>query len=521
MGVYPYNNFYEMIAANAASHPKKPLLFIDDTKTTHAQFLEKVDAFARFLTSAGIGRGDRVALIAPNCEEFAVTVFAVTKIGGVAVPLNNMLKAAEYEYILNDCGARILVTAKKFIAEVAGIRTKTPVEKTVWIDEAPGYSANDLAFHRHGVMPTATEAKGALPSLDDLAIIFYTSGTTGKPKGAMISYRNIFSNLAAAKELFKITPKDRFIVYLPMFHAFTFTVMLMLPFYTAASFVIIRNLMPFSNILKQTLLKRVTVFLGVPDIYNALIRADLPWYFLWFNAIRAFISGASALSQDTVAKFKKSFSRATMLEGYGLSECSPAVSCNTFENQKSGSVGQPLPGYEVKIVDAEMVELPRGEVGEVIVKGDCVMQGYLNNPEATEETIINGWLRTGDLGRMDEEGYLYIVDRMKDLIISKGLNIYPREVEEALNALAYIKAAAVIGVPDPHSGEAPVAYVELEEGVDPAALSQASIKAELKHDLANFKIPKSVHIVDELPKNATGKVLKRVLKERLAASAQG
>jgi long-chain acyl-CoA synthetase len=429
-----------------------------------------------------------------------------------------MLKAAEYEFILNDCGAKVLVTAKKFITEVAGLRVKTPVEKTVWIDEAPGYSANDLFFHDRSPLQSG-ESSRVDSKLDDLAIIFYTSGTTGKPKGAMISYRNIFSNLAGANALFKITSKDRFIVYLPMFHAFTFTVMLMLPFYSAASFVIIRNLMPFSNILKQTLLKRVTVFLGVPDIYNALIRADLPWYFLWFNTIRAFISGASALSQDTVDKFKKSFKRATMLEGYGLSECSPAVACNTFENQKTGSVGRPLPGYEVKIVDAEMVELPRGERGEIIVKGDCVMQGYLNNPEATEETIINGWLRTGDLGRMDEEGYLYIVDRMKDLIISKGLNIYPREVEEALTALEYVRAAAVIGVPDVHSGEVPVAYIELEEGADGEAVNQSAVKAELKHSLANFKIPKSVHIVEELPKNATGKVLKRILKERLAEAA--
>jgi long-chain acyl-CoA synthetase len=512
---YPFNNFYEMLEANAASHPKRPVIFIDDGKVTHAQFLKKVDAFACYLESAGVVRGDRVALIVSNCEEFVITVFAVTKLGAVAVPVNNMLKAAEFEYILNDCGAKLLVTAKKFISEVSGLRVATGIEKTLWVDEAPQFSENDILFADAMASHVLNPYKVKPSELDDLAIIFYTSGTTGKPKGAMISYRNIFSNLAGANELFKITHKDRFIVYLPMFHAFTFTVMTMLPFYSGSSFVIIRNLMPFSNILKQTLLKRVTVFLGVPDIYNALIRADLPWYFLWFNSIRAFISGAFALSRDTVDKFKQTFKRATMLEGYGLSECSPAVACNTFEDQKTGSVGRPLPGYEAKVVNDEMVELPAGEVGELIIKGDCVMQGYLNRPEATEETIINGWLRTGDLAKIDEEGYIFIVDRMKDLIISKGLNIYPREIEEALMLLNDIKAAAVIGIPDPHSGEVPVAYIELEEDIDADTIDQSATKAELKKRLANFKIPKHIHIVDELPKNAAGKVLKRVLKEQL------
>lgn len=514
---YPYRNFYEMLEAKAASTPNKTVLFIDDRKSSYAQFLRKVDTFAGFLQGEGIGRGDRVALIAPNCEEFVITVFAATKLGAVVVPVNNMLKRAEFEYILNDCNAKVLVTAKKFFREVSGLRERTPLAYTVWIDEAPDFSEHDLGFAALMQNPPHPMREAEQPGLDDLALIFYTSGTTGKPKGAMISYRNIFSNLAEADSLFRIRPKDRFIVYLPMFHAFTFMAMTMLPFYTGSSFVIIRNLMPFSNILKQTLLKRVTIFLGVPDIYNALIRADLPWYFRWFNAIRVFISGASALNEDTVRRFREVFRRATMLEGYGLSECSPAVACNTFENQKPGSVGLPFPGYEVKVVDAEMVELPRGEVGELIVKGDCVMQGYLNRPEATEETIVGGWLRTGDLAKMDDDGYVYIVDRMKDLIISKGLNIYPREIEEALVNLEGIRAAAVIGAKDPHSGEVPIAYIELEEGVPHEAVDTGRIKNALKQSLANFKIPKHIHVVGELPKNAAGKVLKRVLKERLAA----
>jgi len=510
---YPYQNFYDMLEAAASSSPNKTVIFIDDRKVTYKAFLQKVDAFARFLEIAGVGVGDRVALIAPNSEEFVISVYAATKIGGVVVPINNMLKGNEYEYILNDCEAKVLITSQQYIKEVEALPTTTKVEKMIWVDEAPQIDSNNIVFdevletHRHG-----EESRG-LSKLDEMAIIFYTSGTTGNPKGAMMSYRNIFHNMITGSERFDVTAKDRFIVYLPMFHAFTFTVMLLIPFYTRSSFVIIPKLLPFSNIIKQTLLKRVTIFLGVPDVYNALIKAKLPWYFMWFNKIRVFISGASALSEDTLNKFNQKFKRATMLEGYGLSECSPVVSVNPLELQKPMSIGPALRGCEVKIVDDEMLEVPLGQIGELIVRGDNVMIGYLNRPEATEKTILNGWLRTGDLGKMDSEGYIYIVDRIKDLIISKGINIYPRQIEEELMKLDYIKQGAVIGVKDPNSGEVPVAYVELEDEADREFATPNQIKKELKAVLANFKVPKSVVIVDELPKTATGKVLKRKIKE--------
>jgi long-chain acyl-CoA synthetase len=298
-----------------------------------------------------------------------------------------------------------------------------------------------------------------------------------------------------------------------MFHSFTFSIGVMLPMYVGASIVIIKSLQPFSNIFKQTLMKRVTIFFGIPDVYNALAKAKLPWYFMWFNRIRAFISGAAALQPKTLDAMAKKFKRATLLEGYGLSEASPAVCMNTFEKQKAGSVGTALYGYEMKIVDENMQELPRGEIGDIIVRGDNVMQGYLNRPEATAETIVNGWLLTGDMGYMDEEGFLFIVDRKKDLIISKGINIYPREIEEVIDAFPGVKASAVVGIFDERSGEIPVAYVELEEEVE--ALDEAGLKAHLREHLANYKLPRQIHVIDELPKNATGKVLKRVLKEQL------
>lgn len=257
----------------------------------------------------------------------------------------------------------------------------------------------------------------------------------------------------------------------------------------------------------------MTLFFGIPDVYNALAKAKLPWYFMWFNNIRAFISGAAALQPKTLDAMAKKFKRATLLEGYGLSEASPAVSMNTFKKQKAGSVGTALEGYQVKIVDEELNEVHRGAIGDIIVKGDNVMQGYLNRPTATEETIINGWLLTGDVGYMDDEGFIFIVDRKKDLIISKGINIYPREIEETIDVFSGVSVSAVIGVVDEKNGEVPVAYIELEEDVE--VLDEAGLKKHLKEQLANYKMPKQIHVISELPKNATGKVLKRVLKERL------
>jgi len=510
---YPHINFDELLVRNAQEAPSKVAYFIDKEKITNQVLLNSVNTFATFLEEAGIQFGDRVAMIVANSLEFSIAFYAITKIGAVAVPINTLLKHDEYCYILGDCGAKMLISSAKFQKETAPLLKDTPIESIVWEGEYDRLDAHNLSMEEILQTPKSYERKGQIPNLDDLAVILYTSGTTGKPKGAMLNYRNFMSNLEGVMERFRVKASDRFIVYLPMFHAFTLTATVILPLYIRSPIVLVKSLMPFSNILKQVLLKRVTVFVGVPDVYNALIRAKLPWYFRWFNRIRIFVSGASALSEDTLNRFKVQFKRAVMIEGYGLSECSPVVSANRFDHQKPLSVGPTVYGCEAKIVDEEMMELPLGQAGELIVKGDNVMQGYLNRPEATEQTIINGWLRTGDIAKMDEDGYIFIVDRKKDLIISKGLNIYPREIEEHLYALPYVKAAAVIGVPDPHSGEVPVAFIERENPEDTHRGSE--IKRDLKHSLANFKLPKHVYFIEELPKNATGKVLKRVLKENL------
>ncbi|NPA51307.1 MAG: fatty acid--CoA ligase [Aquificae bacterium] len=516
---YPFKNFYQILERNAKNFGKKPIIFEEDTKINNLQLKEYVDSFARYLELLGIKKGDKVAILLKNSKEFIVSFLGIGKLGAVPVPINTFLKPNELEYILNHSDAKLLITESEFDKKINEVVDKTAIEKIIWKDKTTQLDKDNIPFEE---CLSIKDVKHLEPQadLEDTAVILYTSGTTGKPKGVMLTYKNIFSNIINIEKVVPITHKDRFIVYLPMFHTFTLTATVLMPLYFASPIVVIRSILPFSNILKQTLLKRVTVFMGVPEVYNALSKANLPWYFMWFNKLKAFVSGGAPLPESTLQRMKKKFPKVPLLEGYGLSEASPIVSVNRLEKQKPLSVGPPLPDYQVKIVNEEFIELPQGEIGEIIQKGDNVMKGYYKNPEATEETVINGWLLTGDLGYLDEEGYLYIVDRKKDLIISKGINIYPREIEEILNQHEYIDMCAVVGKKDDIHGEIPVAFIQLKEDA-PKNLNPNIFKNYLKDKLANYKIPKRFIILQELPKNATGKVLKRVLREKLNKGEYG
>jgi long-chain acyl-CoA synthetase len=506
---YRFSNLYEVISDQVKKHKKKVALLVDSEKITYGDILENVDKLAGFFTQKGIKEGDRIALFLRNSPEFIYTIFAISKIGAIAVPINTFLKEKELEYILKDSGSKLLV-ASQIHEKVVNAGVVSSLCKTIlW--EGEFKNKDRILFDE--ALSVATRIEHVERSLGDCAVIIYTSGTTGKPKGAMLSNQNILSNIEFSRKVMKVKPKDRVIVFLPMFHAFTFTAGVMLPLYVGASIVIMKSLQPFSNIFKQTLTKRVTMFVGIPDVYNALAKAKLPWYFLWFNSIRVFISGAAALQPKTLDAMAKKFKRAKLLEGYGLSEASPVVCVNTLKKQKAGSVGTAMYGYEIKIVDENMEELSRGDIGDIIVKGDNVMLGYYKREEATRETIMNGWLLTGDMGYMDDEGFIFIVDRKKDLIISKGINIYPREIEEVVDGFSGVKASAVIGIFDEKSGEMPIIYIEFEE--DHEGFDESDLKKYMREHLANYKIPKQIHIIEELPKNATGKVLKRVLKDKL------
>ncbi len=507
---YRYNNFYEMLYDHGRRYPRRKALFVGNETIRYAELLKRVDAFAQTLFDLGVKPDDRVALFMRNSWEFVVALLAISKVGAIIVPINTFLKSEELSYILEDSEAKLLIASSLFKDVVNESMARQRLKTIIWEGEQRCENSGEMGFKE--ALSKSGRDKALNRKLEDLAVIFYTSGTTGKPKGAMLSYKNILSNAESGSLLLKIGSKDRTIVFLPMFHSFTFSIGLILPLYVGGGIVIIPSVRPFSNIFKQTLLKRVTIFFGVPDLYNALVKAKLPWYFMALNRIRIFVSGAAPLPSKTLEQMRRKFRRAKMLEGYGLSESAPAVCINPLHCQKHRSVGPAMPGYRVKVVDENLKELPPSEVGEIMIFGDNVMRGYLKRPEDSAEALVDGWLRTGDMGWMDEEGYLYIVDRKKDLIISKGINIYPREIEDLIDSFAGVEASAVIGMPDERSGEIPVAYLELEDG---ASIDIAQLKAYLKEHLADFKIPKRFHIIKELPKNATGKVLKRVLKESI------
>ena len=508
---YEFNNFYEILERNVKQFPKKTAYFIDDRKVTWSRVKKKVDTFARTLEFLGVKEKDKIPLFVGNSIEYIVALLGIQKLGAIAVPINTFLKEDEVAFIVNDVEATLMIASSNLANSIKNIRKKTNIKKIIWEGEFKNIDADNISFSEI-LSNFESHEVSELPEIDDLAVIIYTSGTTGKPKGAMLSYKNFFSNIYGVNELIRLNHKDRFIAYLPMFHSFTLTVNILLPMFCAAPVVIIKSIMPFSNIIKQTLLKRVTIFTGVPDVYSALSRAKLPFYFHWFNKVRFYISGAAALPGEVLERFSAKFKKGKLLEGYGLSETSPVVAVNRPELQKPYSVGPALPGVEVKIVDDDLMEVPVGEAGEIIVKGDNVMRGYYKREDATAETIINGWLLTGDIGKVDEDGYIYILDRKKDLIISKGVNIYPREIEEICLKFDGVKECAVIGLKDEQNGEIPVAFVELEDNVE---IKESELKKFLKSHLANYKIPKHIYFVEELPKNATGKVLKRVLRDKI------
>jgi long-chain acyl-CoA synthetase len=508
---YLFNSFYDLIHSQANKRGKKIALFVGDEKISYRDIHQRADTLAGYLQSRGIKKGDKVALFMRNSAEFIYAIFAISKLGAISVPINTFLKEGELAYILEDSEAKVLLSSVVHDKVISSDEVQSLVDFTIWEGGYEGNSPRHVSFEKVLTFPESVDE--VFVDIDDLALIIYTSGTTGKPKGAMLSSRNIFSNAHGGGLHVNASSKDRIIVFLPMFHSFTFSIGVIMPLYLGGSAVVVKSLKPFANIFKQVLLKRVTIFLGIPDVYNALVKAKLPWYFMWFNKVRIFVSGAATLQPKTLFGMQKKFKRGKLLEGYGLSEASPAISINPIVQQKAKSVGTALHGYEIKIVGDNMLELPRGEVGDIIAKGDNIMLGYLKRPEATDETIVKGWLLTGDMGYMDEDDFLYIVDRKKDLVISKGINIYPRELEEVIDAFKGIASSAVIGIPDEKSGEIPVAYIELEEDTDEIELSE--LRRHLRDNLANFKIPKQIYFIDELPKNATGKVLKRKLKEEL------
>ncbi|MCK9604319.1 MAG: AMP-binding protein, partial [Candidatus Omnitrophica bacterium] len=352
-------------------------------------------------------------------------------------------------------------------------------------------------------------------ALSDLAVILYTSGTTGHPKGAMLSHYNLISNAYDSAQAIKAGHKDTIICVLPLFHSFAATVCMNLPLMVGAKIVVMKSVRPFKRVIRSIRKNRVTIFAGIPSIYSILKEIKLPRVFnnpliKLFNPVKICISGAAALPVETFKNFEKRF-HVPLLEGYGLTEASPVVTLNPLKGKrKAGSIGIPLSkNIKLKIVGNNNETLSHGQVGELLVKGPNVMQGYYKQKQATLETLKDGWLYTGDMAKFDRQGYVYIVGRKKEMVNVRGLNVYPREIEEVLYQNPKIKEAAVIGITDAHKGEVPKGFVVLKEGEQ---ATEHEIIRYLREKLAPYKIPKYIEFRESLPKNTAGKILKRLLK---------
>jgi long-chain acyl-CoA synthetase len=483
------NNLYEA----AQMHPDKPAVRLDDTVLTYRELHARAASVAQWLVGEGLQPGDRVGLVIPNVPAFPVHFYGALLAGAVVVPMNPLLKQREVEYYLTDAGVRFL-----FVADGVGDEaTKAAAEAG-----AVAVSVGPLGQQ----LPPATGAGTPLPrGAADTAVILYTSGTTGKPKGAELTHDNLAGNAAvSATSLFELDRGDVVMGCLPLFHVFGLTCGLNAVIVAGATLTLIPR---FDGVKALEVIARdgVTVFEGVPTMYAAMLHAPgRDEYDV--STLRTCVSGGAALPVEVLKGVESAFD-CIILEGYGLSETSP-VACFNHPGtvRKPGSIGTPVAGVELRVLDAEGHDVPRGDVGEIAIHGPNVMKGYWEKPEATAETVVDGWLRTGDLARQDEDGYFYIVDRKKDLIIRGGYNVYPREVEEVLYEHPAVAEAAVIGIAHEQLGEEIGAAVALKPG---ASATPEQLRAFVKDRVAAYKYPRHVWVEDALPKGSTGKILRR------------
>jgi long-chain acyl-CoA synthetase len=502
-------NLATILRESTKTHPDKPLMHVHDLSFTYAQVDEISGRLATSLLGLGLQPGDKVAVQLPNVPQFLFTYFAILKAGLTMVPLNPLLRAPEVAYHLQDSDSKVLVTFEMFADEafkgasqVGGIAT--------YVVNLPGNDARPEGTKHYDELYFADDTRDIHPTMaDDTAVLLYTSGTTGRPKGAELTHFQLYMNCTVAGELFEFRDDDIGVAVLPLFHVFGLSSVLNVTTRYAGTLVLIPrfDLEPVLDAIEK---HRCTIFSGVPTMYFALLQMDTEGRGL--SSLRVGVSGGAAIPGEVIRAFEQKFPGCVILEGYGLSESASTTTFNiNAEQRKVLSIGKPIWGVEVRVVDENDKELPPGEgnVGEIVIRGHNIMKGYYKKPEETAEAFKNGWFHTGDLAYKDDDGYLFIVDRKKDLIIRGGYNVYPREIEEVLFAHPAIAEAAVIGKPDEKLGEEVVAIVALKPGAD---ATPEDVIGYCKQNLAAYKYPREVRIVDELPKGPTGKILKKELR---------
>lgn len=511
-------NLSSQLQETAKVWANKPAYHFMKQACTYAELDGAITKFASGLVKLGVKQGDHIGLLLGNSPHFVISLYGALRLGATVIPINPIYTADEIGYILNNGDVKVVVALDIAIPLAEKMQTFLPkVEHFVFCETGQaGFGQSELEILSvYSKMKSFTNVvsfgdlsfQGPELQDDDVALILYTSGTTGKPKGAMLTHKNLYSNSKDVGDYLKMNDQDRVITALPIFHVFCLTVALNAPLMNGATLLIVPKFSP-KEIFSLGKEFNPTVFAGVPTMYNFLFQypegnpADL-------QTLRLCISGGSSMPVSLLKNFEKKFN-VVISEGYGLSEASPVTSFNPLDRpRKPGSIGTSILHVKNKIVNELGEEVPVGEVGELIVHGPNVMKGYYKMPEETSATIRDEWLYTGDLAKMDEEGYFYIVDRKKDLILVGGYNVYPREVEEVLYNHPDVIEAAVLGIPDPNQGEAVKCYVVSKN----PNLSVEQLYEHCKEHLAKYKIPSSIEFLEELPKNTTGKILRRALKD--------
>jgi len=492
-------NLAVAFAGCAAKHARKTAIYYGEKEISFAALLAESEKVAAHLQNHfGVKPGDRVALWLKNCPEFPASVFGVLQAGAVVVPINNFLKPAEVGYILNDAGIDVLISDEELSAHFASLTAERKSLKIFKVEE-----------FKSEIVNLKSQIVNCERSETDLAVIIYTSGTTGKPKGAMLSHGNLLHNVNSCRIVLETVEDDCFAVVLPMFHTYMMTVGIFLPFTMGGSIVLVKSLHPPRAMLQEIFSRRATILPAVPTFYRMLLGAQVPTPL----PIRIFISGSAPLPVQTLKEFEEKF-KVPLIEGYGLSEASPVVSKNPLHGvRKAGSIGLPVANVEMSVQDDGGKMLGVNETGEICVRGGNVMLGYWNQPDETAKAFRNSWLLTGDVGCRDADGYYFITDRKKDMLLVNGINVYPREIEEVIYHFPGVKEAAVIGVPDARRGEQPVAFVVAVEG---QGLDEKALHEFIRSQLADYKVPKQIILLPALPKNATGKILRTELRKQAA-----
>jgi long-chain acyl-CoA synthetase len=490
------SNLGQNLLDTAARDEAHPALRMDDAVLTFGEFRDAALRVAAGLQARGVEPGDRVGLVLPNVVSFPVVFYGALLAGAAVVPMNPLLKAREVEYYLRDSGAKVVVALAPAepVVEAAG---------TVGIDAVTVGPTLPEELMDGGALDAAVDRAD-----DDLAVILYTSGTTGQPKGAELTHANLAGNArTTAETLLESTTDDVVMGCLPLFHVFGLTCGLNTTVLRGSTLTLIPR---FDGAKALSVIERdkVTIFEGVPTMFSAMLHSDDADK-VDVSSLRLCVSGGSAMPVEVMRSFEETFG-CIILEGYGLSETSPVASFNhPHAERKPGSIGTPIAGVEMRLVDDDGTDVRAGEVGEIAIRGENVMKGYWQRPEDTEKSIPDGWFRTGDLARQDDDGYFFIVDRKKEMIIRGGYNVYPREIEEALYEHPAVAEVACIGIAHPELGEEVAAAVALKPG---ASAEVEELRNFVKERVAAYKYPRQLWLVDSLPKGPTGKILRRAVE---------